>query len=105
MECTMKKQKPYFVPLCLSVLVAEIQSIQTTKLCKTNPISKMPKMNITSVAATTNNYEPRTTNSKKQTQTKPNLPTCVVGKFALSLSKGLSKRLLPHQFNPRIMFT
>jgi hypothetical protein len=69
----------------------------------------MPKMIITLVNTMTNNQKLRTTNSKKQsqtnpiltcckgvqTQTKPNLPACLAGKFALSLSKGLLKIVPP----------
>jgi hypothetical protein len=32
-----------FAPLCLSVFVAESQSIKNNKLCKTNPICRMLK--------------------------------------------------------------
>jgi hypothetical protein len=32
---------------CLSAFVAETQSIKTTKLCETNPISEKSKMNLT----------------------------------------------------------
>jgi hypothetical protein len=42
-------------PLCLGVFVAEIQSIETTKLCKTNPISKKPEINLTPCSTITNN--------------------------------------------------
>jgi len=34
----------YLFTLCLSAFVAEIQSIKNNKLCKTNPISRMPKL-------------------------------------------------------------
>jgi hypothetical protein len=43
----------------------------------------MPKINLTPYSTTTNNYELRTMNFQKQTQTKPILPARVVGKIAL----------------------
>jgi release factor glutamine methyltransferase len=64
---------------------------EQTKLCKTNPISKTSKMRLTPCLTSTNNYEQRTMNSKKQTQSKPILPASMAGKIALSLSKGLSQ--------------
>ena len=56
---------------CLSVFVAGSRSIKNNKLCETNPISKMPKMIVTPVTSITNNYELRTMNYQKRTQTKP----------------------------------
>jgi hypothetical protein len=54
----------YSAPLCLSAFVA-------IKLCETNPISKMPKMLVSDVMATTNNKKLRTMNYSKRTQTNP----------------------------------
>jgi hypothetical protein len=58
--------------LCLGAFVAEIQSIKTTKLCETNPISQTHKMVVTAVMTMTNNKKQRTANFEKQTQFKPN---------------------------------
>jgi hypothetical protein len=59
------------VPLCLIAFVAENLSIKNNKLCKTNPISEKPKMNL-------NHYKTKHYDNKsglltmeKQTQTKP----------------------------------
>jgi hypothetical protein len=51
--------------------VAEIQSIKNNKLCKTKPISEMPKMNITHYLTSdyANNSDIPTL--EKQSQTKP----------------------------------
>jgi hypothetical protein len=47
-------------------------SIKNVQLCKTNPISEMPKMIVNLIKTMTNNNEPRAVNYSKQTQTKPN---------------------------------
>jgi hypothetical protein len=52
------------------------------KLCETKPNSEIPKMTITIVMTTTNNYEQPTMNYSKQTQTNPILPA-FAGKIAL----------------------
>ncbi len=54
-------------------------SIKNIKLCKTKPISRMPKMVVTAVYTMTNNNEQRTANYSKQTQTNPILPTTPFG--------------------------
>jgi hypothetical protein len=43
-----------------------------TKICKTNPIKRKLKMLISVTMIITNNYEPRTINYLKRTQTNPN---------------------------------
>jgi hypothetical protein len=48
----------------------------------------MLKMNITSVIAMTTNNEQPTSNSSKQSQTKPILPAYMAGKIALSVAEG-----------------
>jgi hypothetical protein len=72
----MKKQSTVFtlssLPSCLLCLfVAENQSIKNNKLCKTNPIFRKPKMNLSHY--TTKDYvnNLRLLKMAKQTQTKP----------------------------------
>jgi hypothetical protein len=52
---------------------------EQTKLCKTNPIFKMPKMNLTPYFTITNNNELQTMNYSKQTQTNPILNRTSMG--------------------------
>src|SRR4030042_6942818 len=47
------------------------------KICKTNPISRKPKMNVTPCPTITNNNEQRTMNYLKRTQTKPILESII----------------------------
>jgi hypothetical protein len=68
--------------LCLGTLVAETPlaaakpfgedgSIKNNKLCKTNPISKKPKMNLTIYLTKDYGNETATSNAEKQTQSNP----------------------------------
>ncbi len=50
-------------------------------------------MFITLVSKKSYNEKPTLDTWSKRTQTNPNLPTYMVGKFALSLSKGLLKQI------------
>jgi hypothetical protein len=70
------------VNLCSSV--AETQSIKNNKLCKTNPISKKPKMNLNHY--TTNDYENKSglLTPGKQTQSNPILSAVLSGVAYLS---------------------
>ena len=58
-------------PSCLRVFVAETQSIKNNKLCKTNPIFQMPKMNLS--PCLTMDYENKSglLTMAKQTQSNP----------------------------------
>jgi len=58
-------------PSCLSAFVAETQSIKNNKLCKTNPISKKPKMNLTFYSTKDYENKPRLRTPGKQTQSNP----------------------------------
>ena len=79
----MKKQNMVFTfnfclftlySLCLRVFVAETQSIKNEQLCKTNPISAKPKMNLNFYS--TKYYENKSglLTMEKQTQSNPSLP-------------------------------
>jgi hypothetical protein len=94
------------------------------KLCQTKPISEMPKIAVTLIMTITNNKKERSISYQKQSQTKPILPA-IAGKIALpalgcryrgskvegpvtnpenrAQSRDLSKQLLPHLINTRIM--
>jgi len=56
---------------CLSTFVAETQSIKIERLCKTNPISEKPKMNLNYYS--TRDYENKSglLTTAKQTQSNP----------------------------------
>jgi hypothetical protein len=58
------------------------------KICKTNPIFKIPKMIITSAQITSYHSPVTIYHYAKQTQTKPILSTCMAGKIALSEVEG-----------------
>jgi hypothetical protein len=93
-------------PLCLGALVAEIQSIKTTKLCETNPISEMPKMNLNHCKREDygNKSAPLTMEKQsqtnpiqsqfrpKQSQNKPNQTQSCLPLAGLSASGGLVRR-------------
>jgi hypothetical protein len=84
-----------------SIYSAKFDRFQT-KICQTKPISKTPKMLVSAVVIMTTNKKLRTMNYPKQTQsnpilprqkgyqtqTKPNLPACMAGKFTLSAVEG-----------------
>jgi hypothetical protein len=76
--------------------VAETQSIKNNKLCKTNPISEKPKMNLTSYA--TGDYEnnSRLLKMAKQTQTNPTCSELV--EPILSASGGSANSVLSFRF-------
>jgi len=67
----------------------ETQSIKNNKLCETNPISEMPKINLTPCSTMTNNNKQRTTNYSKQSQSNP----------ILSAVGGSILPILPKRYN------
>jgi hypothetical protein len=71
----------------LSVLTGDFNHFQL-KLCKTNPIFKTTKMNVTILTAITTNKKQRTMNYLKQTQTKPILSALVADKIVPSTIEG-----------------
>jgi hypothetical protein len=73
-----------------SVLTGDFNHFEH-KICKTKPNSETPKMNISPYSAMTTNNEQPTSNSSKQSQTKPNLPA-MAGKFVPSAVEG------PHSY-------
>jgi hypothetical protein len=58
--------------VCYPIGVAEIQSIKTTKLCETKPISQKPKMNLTIYMTRDYDNKSASLTPEKQTQFKPN---------------------------------
>ncbi len=55
----------------------------------------MPKMVITAVYTTTNNYEQRTTNYSKQSQTNPIYDACPAKPHRVGQSRELAEPILP----------
>jgi len=75
--------KPLFVRVFKCRLNNELQSIKNERLCKTNPISEKPKMNLT--FRSTKDYENNSGLLKMEKQTQSN-PTC--SELVEPISKG-----------------